>query len=453
TCLSPFDGGEDIVYELTVLSEVTVDIMLDPLGTAWTGILLDDACPPDFSCIDYSASSGSAPHGMTSLVLAAGTYYIMVDTWPAPDCIPTFDLHITEGLPPCQVECPGGSTDEGEPCGDDTNGGCNSPVPIFRDITCGETVCGTGWFDGGLRDTDWYRLVLDGFYEVTWTVQAEFEALIGPLEVLVPGNIDCGNMTGFINPAGFTLKCEEGSVTVTLGPGEHLFFVAPLFADIVACPGDYWASLTCVPTGADYCAAASAGCGPFDEWISSVAVGDIFNESGCSFYSDYTGLSTAMTVGGTYPIMVTIDQPYDEDAGATYIDWNQDYDFDDADERIDMAGSPGPGPYTADIMVPAHALPGPTRLRIRLTWNQDPGPCGTHPYGEVEDYTVVVEEASTAFQIAIDPDPIFAAMARTIEPRCVDIYIGGEIAPGYGPGDVNQSSLLINGVPAVQAEV
>ncbi|MBN2175840.1 MAG: carboxypeptidase regulatory-like domain-containing protein [Bacteroidales bacterium] len=99
TCLGSYDGGEDIIYELTVTSDVIVDILLDPLGTTWTGILIDETCPPGAACIAFSTMSGSTPHGFTGLSLTAGTYYIMIDTWPSPTCIPAFDLTINSAAP------------------------------------------------------------------------------------------------------------------------------------------------------------------------------------------------------------------------------------------------------------------------------------------------------------------------------------------------------------------
>lgn len=96
TCLGSYDGGEDIVYELTVPSDVTVDILLDPLGTTYTGIAVFEGCPLSGTCVDFSTNTGSTVHGIlgVSLTAAVGTYYIMVDTWPSPDCIPDFDLTI-----------------------------------------------------------------------------------------------------------------------------------------------------------------------------------------------------------------------------------------------------------------------------------------------------------------------------------------------------------------------
>jgi len=101
TCLYYYDGGEDIIYELDVSSAVDVDITMDPKGTTWSGIALDYECPPDADCIAYVRNSGSSPRVMSGIHLEPGTYYIMIDTWPSPDCIEDFDLTITEPSGAC----------------------------------------------------------------------------------------------------------------------------------------------------------------------------------------------------------------------------------------------------------------------------------------------------------------------------------------------------------------
>ena len=105
TCLGNYDGGEDIIYELTVTTTTVVDITLDPKTTTYTGICIDDACPPGDPCIDKSTNSSASAHGMTGVVLAAGTYYIMIDTYPSPTCIPDFDLSITDASPTTPPNC------------------------------------------------------------------------------------------------------------------------------------------------------------------------------------------------------------------------------------------------------------------------------------------------------------------------------------------------------------
>ena len=107
TCLGPYyDGGEDIIYEVTVASPMVVDILLNPYATTYTGIAIGTDCPPA-TCLGFSTNYSATPHGITGLALLAGTYYIMVDTWPAPDCIASFDLTISQDLEPLGACCSG----------------------------------------------------------------------------------------------------------------------------------------------------------------------------------------------------------------------------------------------------------------------------------------------------------------------------------------------------------
>ncbi|PJA28466.1 MAG: hypothetical protein CO189_04680 [candidate division Zixibacteria bacterium CG_4_9_14_3_um_filter_46_8] len=104
TCLGSYDGGEDIIFSFNLLAQTDVIITMDPLGSTWTGIALDDACPLDpVTCIAMSTGS-SGIRTIGPVTLAAGTYYIMVDTWPSPTCIPAFDLTITTPPPPMPGE-------------------------------------------------------------------------------------------------------------------------------------------------------------------------------------------------------------------------------------------------------------------------------------------------------------------------------------------------------------
>ena len=63
-----------------------------------------------------------------------------------------------------EFSCPDGATEENEACFSDgdcnnviedtTNGGCNSCVPVYSDIACGESVCGTGFLYNSTVDAD-----------------------------------------------------------------------------------------------------------------------------------------------------------------------------------------------------------------------------------------------------------------------------------------------------------
>jgi len=145
TCLGYYDGGEDIIYELNVTEAILVDITLDPKGAPYTGMALDDACPPGDPCMAYSTSSDAVPHGMMDIDLSPGTYYIMVDTWPSPDCIPAFDLTISEAAPPSP----------GDNCDDPILISLPAELPYsdMEQTTCGrvddyDNTC-LGYYDGG----------------------------------------------------------------------------------------------------------------------------------------------------------------------------------------------------------------------------------------------------------------------------------------------------------------
>ncbi|MBP6876310.1 MAG: hypothetical protein KBD56_09580 [Candidatus Eisenbacteria bacterium] len=100
TCLGYYDGGEDTIFQLIITEQVTVNITMDPLGTTWSGVAIGAECPPGATCIAYSTGSSGSAKTIQNLTLAAGTYYIMVDTWPTPDCIPAFNLTIQPPPPP-----------------------------------------------------------------------------------------------------------------------------------------------------------------------------------------------------------------------------------------------------------------------------------------------------------------------------------------------------------------
>jgi hypothetical protein len=101
TCLNDFDGGEDMIFQLNLDFDATLKFEINPNGTTYSGIALNETCfdNPTATCLRVSTDTygtGDA-HGFT-VALQAGTYYIMVDTWPNVKSanIPDFDLNITE---------------------------------------------------------------------------------------------------------------------------------------------------------------------------------------------------------------------------------------------------------------------------------------------------------------------------------------------------------------------
>ncbi|MCD4788931.1 MAG: hypothetical protein K8R37_02935, partial [Bacteroidales bacterium] len=150
-----------------------------------------------------------------------------------------------------------------------------------------------------------------------------------------------------------------------------------------------------------YCS-ASGGC---DEYIDGVEFGDISNLStGCNNYDDFTNLSTIVVSGNTYPITIHTGNVYSSDDYAVWIDWNENESFDDPGEEVVCEINTGASVNTFDITVPTDVVSGNKRMRVRLKFSgSDCGnPCGSTTYGEVEDYTVIVNSDFTDW-LSIEP--------------------------------------------------
>ena len=146
----------------------------------------------------------------------------------------------------------------------------------------------------------------------------------------------------------------------------------------------------------------SKGASVADEYIQKVELGSINNTStGGNGYSDFTSISTSLLKGEDNTITITprwTGTLYNEGYGV-FIDYNQDGDFSDAGEVVYTKAPSKTTPVVGSFTVPTGATEGATRMRIVLKYNATPTACeASFQYGEVEDYTVVIEsvQADTA---------------------------------------------------------
>ena len=212
---------------------------------------------------------------------------------------------------------------------------------------------------------------------VDWNQDDDFEDAAEFFSTSTSGG---GVFTASITPpAGATLGETRMRIRVT--------YTTPLSScgpDAFGEVEDY--TINVAPAAADYCT-ASGGC---REQISSVQLRTIDNTSeACTGYTNYTHISTTVEKGSSYPVTVANDgEAYAGDQCGIWVDWNQDNDFEDANEQIATAG--GPFSFDANLSPPLTALEGPTRMRIRIMYTGPPSACGPTSFGEVEDYTLNV---------------------------------------------------------------
>jgi PKD repeat protein len=158
----------------------------------------------------------------------------------------------------------------------------------------------------------------------------------------------------------------------------------------------------------EYC--ASKGNNVNYEWIAGVEVGSFVNNTGANGgYADFTAQNIDLVAGESVNVKFTpgfASSSYSE-YWTIWIDYNKDYDFDDAGEQV-YTGN-GTSIVNGSFTVAANAS-GTTRMRITMKYNAAPIPCETFSYGEVEDYTVTFGDI-----VVVKPVANFSANTTSIE--------------------------------------
>ena len=159
-CGSAYMDGEDFVFRYTSPGNECVSInVLNSFS--YTGVHVFDACPnlASANCIAQRGDPSGDPEIRYVELANPGTYYIVVSTWPSPNCTP-FNLSITPCAPGC-TRNPNAADN------------CSAPTPIS--IGLNDTVCGVAnysflpdaspnlanQFCGSIENNSWFRFIAD----------------------------------------------------------------------------------------------------------------------------------------------------------------------------------------------------------------------------------------------------------------------------------------------------
>jgi hypothetical protein len=184
---------------------------------------------------------------------------------------------------------PPAGTPENEVCGtlpDVDNGGCNSTPNVFHTIACGETILGTGFFNGATRDTDVFRFTLAADDTVTFTGQAQFD-----LQLLVLDNV-CPWSTLYLITT--TNACNiDFNASVFLPAGTYNLWMGPLFNGVVNCGTNdsYWVTMSLgagCPAACDPDVNCDGSANGVDVEVMELAVGGDFTDF-CAADADFNG--------------------------------------------------------------------------------------------------------------------------------------------------------------------
>jgi lysyl endopeptidase len=154
--------------------------------------------------------------------------------------------------------------------------------------------------------------------------------------------------------------------------------------------------------------------GVCDEYINNVNLNTINNTSTCgnNGYTDFTTITTSLSQGTSYTLTInpaiinnTTANAYTNDEIAAWIDFNNDFDFNDAGEQVAYVLVAANWVNTFNVTVPLNSALGQVRMRVRISYQPDGAidPCGTATYGETEDYIVNLTSGA-----GVDENPLAA---------------------------------------------
>ncbi|HMN04973.1 MAG TPA: GEVED domain-containing protein [Flavobacteriales bacterium] len=325
-------GGEDRTYIFTapVSGEYTITVTTGSDQDA--GITLFQGCPFDggSTCVGFSQSLSDLVRTITATLTAGETYYLVVDNWPSPNCVTTYNVSIT---PPPTCLAPTGLALTGVTVNSVNFSWNASATPVVGydwEVRQGGSVVASGSTGAGTLNATAGGLTANQSYDV-----------------YVRANCGGGDESAWAGPVNFfTGYCPAGGTTNTR------------YIESFSTTGGI-TNITNTGTG--------------------------FSTGG---YADYTAQAVTVVEGGSFGVQM-VGGNANTYRWSIWVDWNNDMQFANPGERMFFVGSYTNAP-SGTITVPGNVAPGNYRMRVRNNWLNDPTPCGTDSYSETEDYTVTV---------------------------------------------------------------
>jgi hypothetical protein len=152
-------------------------------------------------------------------------------------------------------------------------------------------------------------------------------------------------------------------------------------------------------TAAGYCIPVSASGTTDGDFVDGVVLGTIDNTGtgsvGGPTYTDHSSTFTTDLMQGTVVSMEITTGDYVPDQFAAWIDYDQDEIFEPTEKLGEFTSEAPIETRTIIFSVPADALVGATRLRVRGVFHDGGEPAPTDPcydynYGETEDYGITI---------------------------------------------------------------
>ncbi len=427
----------DLVYELIGTCEVTVD----PPADGCLNVNPDLTNEGQYPSATFTPSCSGAPEAVTTLAwtgefskvaVTAGTQYVFSSsintdfvtignedgtvvlaaglasvTWTAPsDQVVRFYLHLSD-------ECDwaaSGLRSRIVQCGDIPPPPVNDDCANAIALSCGDTVSGSTISAGNSGGND----AGDVFYTYTGTGAEETitVSLCGSgYDTFIRVFSDC-TLTNEIEFNDDFCGLQSEVEFYSDGTSTYVIMVEGYSTNV----GNYTLNLSCEPyeppTG--YCE-PELDCTDGD-LITNVTFAGINNTTSCSpnGYGDYTEQIAEVEAGSTNEISVTVGDGWAFESVSVWIDYNNNFIFEE--NEFTYIGTGSAGDVVGNIVIPEGTPDGLYRMRVRVaavgelgaTWDMS---CDEDQFfGETEDYTVNVGELGisdmNSFDFTYYPNPV-----------------------------------------------
>jgi len=315
------------------------------------------------------------------------------------------------------------------------------PAPTLINNACVEVTATTSdntTFTAGQSGTiSW--LFDDGTNTDTATQSVTVNALAVPTNVSVtPGSTSADVSWDNIDDVTFHIRYREefgawttvtSAINATTITGLTLStnYELEVLSDCGSSQSAYSNTVLFTTSTVSYCDAYGKNIGQISNVQMNGEMGTFISNSSSSNegYTDFTGVSpVSMNAGSSYSLAISTS--YTNQIGiAVWIDFNQDGDFEDANEKVWEHASDnlyGSSPNSKTIAVPTSAFPGNTRMRIASRQYWIPSGDGAHEScglilnndnnSQVEDYTVNIINNTlstsdiTLTNVSVYPNPL-----------------------------------------------
>ena len=258
-----------------------------------------------------------------------------------------------------------------------------------------------------------YALYIDDI-TVTETITTDPYIVLEPATATISYGFTQTLTATYHNVSGeptITYSSSNTSVATVSGSGTTATVtgVAPGTATITATmtidESDYTATCTIIVTEPSYCTPYYSNSDADYIYIAGFSTEDgetNISNTGTSLssggYFDYfNSHSASAEAGQTIGFTVTPGSLVPTMKYGMWIDWNQDYDFNDVGENVAIQNSGIQTNWTGIISIPITTLPGSYRVRIEGMYSGDVdlNPCVDGHNGEAEDYQLIVLQASS----------------------------------------------------------